>query len=214
MISSVPKLRHDLIIRCHQTAGSLCFVVKDPVSDNFFRLGEAEEFIAKQLDGETTLDVIRKRAEEQFDAVLPVEMLRAFIRKLEKMDLLETGHRKSRGSKKRLQGNPLYLRYKLFDPSKLFARLRSTVECFFSPQFLILSTALILLAVGIAVSNWNRFLADLPRLYDFWAALLFITLASLVVSAHEFAHGLTCTHYGGEVHEIGFLLIYFQPALY
>ncbi|MBO0798050.1 MAG: hypothetical protein J2P31_04435, partial [Blastocatellia bacterium] len=30
----------------------------------------------------------------------------------------------------------------------------------------------------------------------------------------EFAHGLTCKQFGGEVHELGFLLIYFQPAFY
>jgi putative peptide zinc metalloprotease protein len=31
---------------------------------------------------------------------------------------------------------------------------------------------------------------------------------------HEFAHGLTCKHFGGKVHEMGFMLIYFQPAFY
>jgi putative peptide zinc metalloprotease protein len=36
----------------------------------------------------------------------------------------------------------------------------------------------------------------------------------LVTTAHEFAHGLTCKRFGGQVHEIGFLLIYFQPAFY
>ena len=35
-----------------------------------------------------------------------------------------------------------------------------------------------------------------------------------VTTAHEFAHGLACKHFGGEVHEIGFLLLYFQPAFY
>src|SRR5437762_11088942 len=32
--------------------------------------------------------------------------------------------------------------------------------------------------------------------------------------AHEFAHGLTCKHFGGEVRELGVLLLYFQPAFY
>ena len=36
----------------------------------------------------------------------------------------------------------------------------------------------------------------------------------MIIAAHEFAHGLTCKHFGGEVHEIGFLLIYFEPAFY
>ena len=32
--------------------------------------------------------------------------------------------------------------------------------------------------------------------------------------AHEVAHSLMCKRFGGEVHEMGFMLIYFQPALY
>ncbi|MBI2946572.1 MAG: biotin/lipoyl-binding protein, partial [Verrucomicrobia bacterium] len=35
-----------------------------------------------------------------------------------------------------------------------------------------------------------------------------------VITAHEFSHGLTCKHFGGRVREIGFMLIYFQPAFY
>jgi hypothetical protein len=31
---------------------------------------------------------------------------------------------------------------------------------------------------------------------------------------HEFAHGLTCKHHGGEVREIGVLLLFFMPCLY
>jgi hypothetical protein len=41
-----------------------------------------------------------------------------------------------------------------------------------------------------------------------WVVLLFVTMC------HEFAHGLTCKHYGGEVHEVGFLLIFFMPCFY
>src|SRR5207249_6099336 len=55
---------------------------------------------------------------------------------------------------------------------------------------------------------------DLRRLYAFatipavWAIIL------LVTTAHEFAHGLTCKRFGGEVHELGFLLLLLQPCLY
>src|SRR6185369_5850706 len=31
---------------------------------------------------------------------------------------------------------------------------------------------------------------------------------------HEFGHGLTCKRFGGEVHEIGAMLLYFTPAFY
>src|SRR5439155_23986335 len=48
-----------------------------------------------------------------------------------------------------------------------------------------------------------------------WNALVWLWLAMCAVStAQEFAHGLTCKHFGGEVRELGALLIYLQPALY
>lgn len=55
---------------------------------------------------------------------------------------------------------------------------------------------------------------DVARLYRFDALLLAWVTILLVTTAHEFAHALTCKRFGGEVHEIGFLLLYFQPAFY
>ena len=36
----------------------------------------------------------------------------------------------------------------------------------------------------------------------------------VIITLHEFAHGLTCKHFGGEVREIGFLLMFFMPCFY
>jgi multidrug resistance efflux pump len=44
--------------------------------------------------------------------------------------------------------------------------------------------------------------------------LLAWVILGLVTTGHEFAHGLTCKHYGGEVHEIGFMLMFFMPCFY
>ncbi len=35
-----------------------------------------------------------------------------------------------------------------------------------------------------------------------------------ITTCHEFAHGLTCKHYGGENHEIGFRLMYGRPRFF
>jgi hypothetical protein len=35
-----------------------------------------------------------------------------------------------------------------------------------------------------------------------------------VTVVHKFAHGLTCKHFGGQLREMGFMLIYLQPAMY
>ncbi len=66
----------------------------------------------------------------------------------------------------------------------------------------------------LAVANWDRLRQDLAGLIR-WGALIGLVAAMFAVStAHEFAHALTCKHFGGEVRELGFLLVYLQPALY
>jgi putative peptide zinc metalloprotease protein len=216
MISAAPKLRDDLIVCRQQTGAGLSFVIKDPLSNSFFRFGETEHFIARQLDGEASLDSIRERTEKYFDAALSPQTLNAFIKSLEKGGLLatESSSAKQHSAAKRISGNPLYLRFRIFDPDRLFNGLAPRVRFFFTRSFMVLSGTVIFAAVFVAISNWPEYLEDLPRLYHFSAIPAFLTLSFLVVSMHEFAHGLTCKHFGGEVHEIGFFLVYLQPALY
>jgi len=55
---------------------------------------------------------------------------------------------------------------------------------------------------------------SLVQLFSFSAIPIISLMIFLMITAHEFAHGLACKRYGGEVHEMGFLLIYLQPAVY
>ena len=216
MLSSPPKLRSDLIVRRQETANGTFFILKNPVTGDFFRFREAEQFIAQQFDGETPLEVVRRRTEEEFGAALRPEILRAFVKNLEKRRLLEReGEKRKADSRRgRIQGTLLYFRVKLLDPSRLFDRLIPRIGFFFTPHFLVLSAALIILAAGTVIANFGQLAQDLADSFQVSSLPLWVVLIFLVISLHEFAHGLTCRHFGGEVHEVGFLLIYFQPALY
>ena len=217
MLASPPRLRRDLTLSRQQTAEGSSWVVKDPVSGKFFRFRETEEFIASQLDGETPLDVVRRRTEERFDGSMAPEHLQAFVARLEKAGLLETGGQPEKtgtGRRGRIRGSPLYLRVALLDPNEHFSRLVHRIRFFFTPRFVTLSAALILLAFGTTIANWSELTQDVAGLYRLSAIPLFLASFFIVASAHEVAHGLTCKHFGGEVHEMGFMLIYFQPALY
>ena len=37
---------------------------------------------------------------------------------------------------------------------------------------------------------------------------------AVVKVLHEFGHGLSCKHFGGECHEMGVMLLVFTPCLY
>jgi len=217
LIPSPPKLRTDLTLSHQQAAGEARCVVKDPSSGKFFRFGELEQFIAGQLDGETPLDVVRQRTEAHFEAQLPAEALVAFVKKLAKSGLLEGQGDADDGSARshrRTRGTLLYLRYRLFDPDRLFNRLVHRVRFCFTPQFLVLSATLIVFATCLTVFGWSDIRADLSRLYRLSSIPLFLLISLGLAAAHEFAHGLTCKRFGGEVHDLGFLLIYFTPSFY
>ncbi|MDE3068967.1 MAG: efflux RND transporter periplasmic adaptor subunit [Verrucomicrobiota bacterium] len=211
------RLRSDLIFSRHPAAGGDSYVVKDPVRAQFFRFKELECFIARQLDGATPVEEIRRRAAEKFNAALEPDELNRFIAALRANRLLETGQTGSsppKGRQRRLRGNAFYLRFSIGDPDRLFNGLIGRIQFFFTPYFVALSAVTILAAVNVIVFNWTDFTGSLPQLFQLrslpliWLVLLFVT------TAHEFAHGLTCKHFGGEVHELGFILFYLQPGLF
>jgi putative peptide zinc metalloprotease protein len=215
MTPASPKLRSDLTVARQDSAGGPVCVVKDPASGKFFRWGELEAFIAQQLDGATPLDAVRERTERQFGASLSVEALTAFVGSLDQSHLLETAEGRSRKSRLgRVRGSLLYLRWPLLDPDQLFNRMVRWVQSLFTPSFVAVSVALVLLGVGVTAANWGDITGDFSRLYHVSAIPLIVAVMFVVGSAHEFAHGLTCKHFGGQVHEMGLMLIYFQPAMY
>lgn len=214
MHAAPPKLRSDLTVSRQpgRDGGEKVCVVKDLRTGRFFQFGELEQFIAEQLDGATPLEVVRHRTEARFDASLPGDALAAFVRSLEKGGLLE-GSEAPRVDRRRLRGSLLYLRYRLFDPDRLFDYLLPRLRFCFTRPFLLLSGSLMLLATGIAIFNWGDIAQDLSRL-RLSSIPLFLLVSIGLASAHEFAHGLTCKRFGGAVHELGFLLMYFTPSFY
>src|SRR2546425_13286979 len=74
--------------------------------------------------------------------------------------------------------------------------------------------ALIFFAFAIIIVNSGEIGRALIHLYRFQILLVAWLTIFAVTTAHEFAHGLTCKRFGGEVHEMGVLLLYFQLAFY
>ncbi len=215
LVPGRPKLRSDIIITRHEDTTNAPFVVKDPRTTQFFRFREAEHFIVSQLDGDTPLDVVRAKTEARFGATLSQETLTQFVRSLQGHGLLETdGGSHGRRSRSRLKGSLLFLRFKVFDPDRLLTRMVKPLEPLFSAPFLALSLVLIAIAAATVASNTAEIGHGFARHFSVeWFVVAWV-LIIVVGAVHEFAHGLACKRYGGEVHDIGVLLIYFNPAFY
>src|SRR3954453_14581448 len=74
-----------------------------------------------------------------------------------------------------------------------------------------------LAALTLVASQWSTFSSRLPDFQSFfnWRTIVYFWCSLAVVKViHEFGHGLTAKHYGGEVHEMGMLFLVLTPALY
>src|SRR5262249_14751480 len=43
---------------------------------------------------------------------------------------------------------------------------------------------------------------------------VFYLTSTVIIAIHELGHGYTCKFFGGQVHEIGAMLLYFEPAFF
>jgi putative peptide zinc metalloprotease protein len=224
------RLRPNLELSARSEGGQTVHVLKDPVSLRYFRLDERQLFLARLMDGAHSLEEIRDAYERCFRPDrLPAEELEAFAAQLANAGLIVNDSPLAgrlllaRADKERGQAlrerllNILCLRVPLLDPDRLLGRLLPLARPLFSRGAVLLAAALVLTAVGLVATHWQGFLDRLPGYREMLSpkSLLYFWLAlGLVKILHELGHGLCCKKFGGEVHEMGLLLLLFFPCLY
>lgn len=224
------RVRPDLRARQHRYQGRVYWVVKDPVGLQYFRFEEEEFAILQMLDGESSLDEIAERFEREFPPqTIRVEELQQFIGMLHRSNLVITDavgqgaqlkkRRDERKSKERWAtlANILSIRFKGIDPDRLLNFLHPYVAWFFRVPAIVCCCLLALAALTLVTVQFDVFRTRLPDFHTFFDAQnwlwLGITLAVTKV-LHEFGHGMSCKHLGGECHEMGVMLLVMTPCLY
>ena len=225
-----PQLRDDLVIVPQTYRGEETYIVKDPVSHKYFRFRPIEIVVMQSLDGERT---VAAAAAELAAEGVPINerALGSFAQSLTRMGLMVRSvgersvlelerlraERRQRRKKPLFRGSILRMRWTLADPDAAFYRWMPHLGFFFSKRFLVGSVALFLIYGLIVALQWSEFRTGLAGLYaDFspgHVAVLFVTI-SFIIFFHEIGHGVACKHFGGRVHEMGAMLIYFTPAFY
>jgi putative peptide zinc metalloprotease protein len=223
----LPSLRPELILRPLGDQGP--YVVKDPSTGAYYHLGEEEHFLLTQLDGQRNSDAIRAAFAERFGQSLDDEDLQEFLDMAKERRLLQDKGQELKQTKSQADepGDPaslggqasfglrlLYWRKNFFDPDRLFNWLAPKLWWCWTPAFLVFSAGCIVLAVGLLWANRHEAAHSFLSALRWQTALLAWLVLMLVTTCHEFAHGLTCKRHGGEVHEVGFLLLFFMPCFY
>lgn len=224
------RMRPDLVARRQRYHGLTFWVVKEPVSLSYYRFHEEEYAILCMMDGRTSLEDIKEEFETQFTPQkITFQDLLQFVGMLHRSGLViseSAGQgrqlKKRRDEKKwrELMGklsNVFALRFRGIDPERLLNWLYKYTWWFFTPTAVFFSFMLGLSALALVTIQFDVFSARLPAFHEFFGMKNWIFLGvtmAVVKVLHEFGHGLSCKHFGGECHELGAMLLVFTPALY
>ncbi len=224
------RMRPDLVSQPQRYQGQVFWVVKEPVGLHYFRFQEEEFAILKMLDGQTSLDEIKIEFERLFPPQkITVEELGHFVGMLHRNALVISnvagqGEQLRKRRTERMWremaatfSNILALRFKGIDPDRLLNWLYPKVAWFYSVPARIVCLLLALSALLLVCVQFDQFHAKLPTFHEFFEAKNWIYMGAVLAITkviHEFGHGLTCKHFGGECHELGVMFLVLTPCLY
>jgi putative peptide zinc metalloprotease protein len=224
-----PKLRTDLRISEQTVAGEISYVVKNRETNSYNRYGATEYQLLSLCDGtRTAAEIAQVMSEKDPDLTTSEADVLDFMDSVEatmwersigekNLAVLERIRDERKGRVE--QSSVLYISFKAWDPDKTLTKMDRYLGWMFTNGFVIFSSFIFVVAIYLLAGDWTRVQQDTSALYSFagksaYDIWIFWILLLGLGAIHEFGHGLTCKHYGGEVHQMGFLLIYFTPAFF
>lgn len=224
-----PRLRSDLRISKQNVGGEISYVVKIAETSSYRRYGEYEFQLLQACDGtRTAAEVAEFLSQHHPDQSVDEAAVMEFLDDIEPAMWERTVGEKNLAILERLrderkgrldQSSMLYITFKAWDPDKALAWLDPWLSWLYTREFVFFSVALFVVTLWLVSGDWGRIATDTTELwnfsnksaYDLW---LFWLLMLILGGIHEMGHGLTCKHYGGDVHQMGFMLIYLTPAFF
>jgi putative peptide zinc metalloprotease protein len=223
-----PRLRSNARIHRHHYRGELWYVLEDRLSRRMHRFNPVAHYVIGLLDGRRTVQEVWDNAVERFgdDAPTQDEVIRllgqlhaAEVLQSEAMpDVSELARRAKRARKRTWLQNllsPMAIRIPLFDPERTLEHWRP----WYAPWFGWVGAAVWLVLVSLALvqagAHWSELTEDVTSRVLAPQNLLLLWLTfPLIKLAHEFGHACAVKIWGGEVHEMGVMLLVLMPVPY
>ncbi|GAA0926166.1 M50 family metallopeptidase [Virgisporangium aurantiacum] len=182
-------------------------MVKNRATGDRYEIGPREYFVLSRLDGRRTLGEIGDEYAAAFQRHLGDASWGQLLALLGARNLLAGAPRRpaARVHCKGFQRlGPLRGKYVFGDPSRLVARVYRRISWVYRPAVLVpLLVALVGMDVYLATRLSSLATGVSTVLHQPSLAMLVTVLLWVGAAGHEFAHGLTCRHYGGNASAIG-----------
>lgn len=227
-----PILDPDLIVREDTLDGEQVMVVYQRSTTNIYRLPPSQWELVKLFDGTRSYEDIAAEYSPKY-GLISADEVREFASGLDENAFwYKTPQEKNIALSEKLRAERArradhstgaslaHISFSAWDPDRYLTRLDDAIgNHVYSRWFTLLVVLLFLFEAFVFVAHWTVLSHDIPLYYnfskksfadlvDFW--LIFLCIGFL----HESSHGLTCKHFGGEVHSMGFMFLYLAPCFY
>ena len=228
----VAGLRPQLLSRArlhrHRYRGELWYLLQDPASGKVHRFTPSARLILAAMDGRRSVHDLWQLAQRRLgeDAPTQHEILQ-LLGQLHGSDLLQTdvppdaleaferGERESRGKRRRAWTNPMAVRIPLWDPGLFLDRHVSWWRSLWGPAGAVLWLAVVLPALLMLPTHWPELTHNLSdRVLEGDNLLLLGLVFPLIKALHELGHATATRAGGGEVHDMGLMLLVLMPVPY
>lgn len=222
-MSKHARIRDNLVYVESEIDGERLFTIKDPITGAYFRVREPERWLMQQLDGESSAEEIAARFRDKFGFNMAADQVEGFIAHLGKLLFLDDNrsekeiYRASRKSARpeSLFDHLMFIRFRVFKPGRFLDFLTGYYRFFHRPFWFGIEAAIILAGIVLTLANHDSiFLIRWESLFSLGSVAAVVLSLFTIILFHEFAHAIVCRYYGGEVREMGFLLLYLQPCFY
>ena len=224
------RLRADLLVSEVDSSGSTTWIVKDPLTVEHFQFSAEEYALMDWMRERVTIAELQRRFNRRFSPrTIKPEVIWEFLSRLHTAGLTisdsagqgsELLLRRDRERARRVAFSwtkLLGIRFPGFDPDRFLTAVCNEFRWLFSPFALVPAIALVVYALSLIFGHFDEFRDRLPELDAFVDPrnlVWLLTAIGVVKVLHEFGHAMACKHFGGEVHEMGFMLLVFSPCLY
>lgn len=223
-----PQLRRHVQLHRHAYRGEVWYVIEDRLGAKHQRFNFQAYRVFHLMDGQRSMDDIwaALNAEPGDETPTQDDVLR-LLSTLHAADLIQMdvspdvaellARRGKQVRRKWLSrmGNPLGLRFPLFDPDLLLGDLVQRSRRRLGRAAWLLWLAIVLPALALLPAHWQALSANSRDLMLAADNLIMLGLLfPLVKIIHELGHGLACKAFGGEVHETGVMLLVLYPVPY
>lgn len=223
-----PRLRGHVRIHRHAYRDQVWYVVEDRMAGKYHRFNPASHRVISLLDGRRSLDEAWRRLTDHLEEDTPAQdEVINLLGQLYAADLIqcdvnpdvaELFERRRKEEKRKLAGrylNPMSLRFPLVDPDVFLTWLHRRPHLFRGRGGVLVWLAVVLPALILAPMHWPDLTQNFSEQLLAADNLLIMAVIFPVLKAfHELGHGLATKARGGEVHDMGIMLLVFFPVPY